>query len=255
MVTGQLIAGGCLIALAAGHSFLGERRVLGPLFAAEWSTPGTPRPVLERILRMAWHLLSIALAGLGFIAFGLSKFAVIGWTALASAALIFVMARTHFAWPISTLAGFAALHANDSLTDGWLQIASITAIVAIIAAAALHVYWAAGGMWMLDAASPPTPPGAKRSFEPGPIATLAVAVALTCFATLIAMTTFDRGPGWLSWLVIIGVAVLTLRAIGDTKVAGFTKTIRDTRFAKADDRWFTPLIVFLAFGASASVLL
>ncbi len=50
------------------------------------------------------------------------------------------------------------------------------------------------------------------------------------------------------------IVVLSLRAIGDTKVAGFTKTVRDTAFSRADDQYFTPLITFIALGATAALL-
>lgn len=255
MTSSSILAAGLLIFLGVAHSLIGERRILTPLFAAEWSTSSPPRAAVERILRMAWHLLSLTLLGLGLIALEREPSVVIAWTALACALLIFVMVRSHFAWPLTLLTAFALFHSNGALTDGWLRIASAAAIITMLAASALHVWWATGGTWMLDVASPPTPPGAKRSFEPGPVATLAVAVALAAFAALVAMTAFDIGPAWSSWLVIAGVVVLTIRAFGDTKVAGFTKTIRNTDFARADDQWFTPLIVFLAFGAAASVLL
>jgi len=45
-----------------------------------------------------------------------------------------------------------------------------------------------------------------------------------------------------------------LRAIGDTRVAGSTKTVRNTDFARADDRYFTPIVVFLALGASGALV-
>jgi hypothetical protein len=51
---------------------------------------------------------------------------------------------------------------------------------------------------------------------------------------------------------VIGAA--PLRAIGDTKVAGFTKSVRDTPFADADDRYFTPLVVLLSLGAVGWIL-
>ena len=47
-------------------------------------------------------------------------------------------------------------------------------------------------------------------------------------------------------------AVVALRAAGETKLVGFTKTARDTGFARADDRYFTPLVVLLALGATGS---
>jgi len=104
---------------------------------------------------------------------------------------------------------------------------------------------------MLDRALPHVE---GSDFSPGPLLTLAVAVALATFAALISISSFGDPSTLVRWLVIGGVAVLTIRAVGDKKVAGFTKQDRSTLFAQADDRYFTPLIVFLALGATGALL-
>lgn len=251
MSTQELIIAGCLLVLAAAHSFLGETNILRPLFAAEWTMTRTPRWATERILRFAWHLTSVAWIAMGLAVLDLPLLVSIAAMSLVSATIIFATLRGHLAWPLFLLAGVAALHAEGQLDGPLLQAAGALASIALLLAGGVHVYWATGGTWLIDRALPTT---SAASFAPGPILTLLVAAALTTFATLVGLVTFDVGPTALRWLVTAGVVVLTLRAIGDTKVAGFTKTVRDTSFAMADDRWFTPLIVFIAFGATGALL-
>lgn len=252
MTTSQLIIAGCLFLLAFAHSALGETDILRPLFAADWTMDKTPRWATEKILRFAWHLTSVSWIAVGLIVLDVPPLPTVAVMSLVSAAMIFVMLRGHLAWPIFLLAGLAALRADGMLEGFVLQGAGLLTSAMLLVVAAVHVYWAVGGKWMLDRAVPPTTP--ERQFSPGPLLTLAVAAALAVFSALIALVAFKSGPEQLRWLVIAGIAVLTIRAVGDTKVAGFTKTVRDTDFAAADDRWFTPLIVFLALGATAALL-
>jgi len=244
-----------LFVLALAHSVLGEQGILRPLFAASWKTEVTPRWAMESILRFAWHLTSLSWLALGAIALDASVMISIGLMGLGSAAIIFVMLRGHLAWPLFLLCGLAAFRAENLLPEQLLLGAAGASVVALSAIATLHIYWAFGGRWMLDNTLPRLSDSEAPQFVPGRLMTLAVAVALFVFAGLIALAAFERGPGPVVWLVWIGVAVFALRAVGDGKVAGFTKQIRDTRFATFDDRFFTPLVVFLAFGAAAAAIL
>lgn len=252
MSTPELIIAGCLLVLAAAHSALGETDILRPLFAADWTMEKTPRWATEKILRFAWHLTSVSWVAIALAVLDVPLLPTVAVMCLVSAAMIFVMLRGHLAWPLFLIAGVSALYSDGRLDGAALQVAALLTAGALLAVAAVHVYWAGGGTWMLDRALPPT--ATESSFRPGPILTLAVAVALTVFAALVGLVAFNSGPEQLRWLVIAGIVVFSIRAIGDTKVAGFTKTVRDTSFAIADDRWFTPLIVFLALGATAALL-
>ncbi len=251
MSTQELIIAGCLLVLAAAHSALGETDILRPLFAAEWTMTKTPRWATERILRFAWHLTSVSWIAMALAVLNVRLLISIAAMSLVSAAIIFVMLRGHLAWPLFLLAGVAALHADGQLDGPLLQTAGVLTSLVLLAAAGVHVYWASGGAWMFDRALPTTP---EANFTPGPFLTLLVAGALAAFAAMVGFVTFDAGPDQLRWLVTAGVAVFSLRAIGDTKVAGFTKAVRHTAFAIADDRWFTPLVVFLALGATSALL-
>jgi len=81
-----------------------------------------------------------------------------------------------------------------------------------------------------------------------------VAGTLGVFAALVLLAGFGASPGPIRWLVGIGIGVLTIRAVGDNKVAGFTKQDHESLFGKADDQYFTPIVVFLALGATAALL-
>ncbi len=211
----------------------------------------TPRWATERILRFAWHLTSVAWVAMALAVLDVPLLVSIAAMSLVSATIIFVMLRGHLAWPLFLLAGSAALHADGQLDGPLLQASGVLTTLLLLAAAGVHVYWAAGGTWMIDRALPTT---STPSVAPGPLLTVLVAGALIVFGALVGLVTFDTGPSALRWVVVAGVVVFSLRAIGDTKLVGFTKSVRNTAFAVADDRWFTPLIVFLALGATGSLL-
>lgn len=250
MLKPESISAMCLVFLGLVHSVLGEVRILRPLFAASWAV-AMPRWAFERIVRFAWHLTSVAWFALAAALWDMDVVPAVAVMSLVSAATIFVMLRGHLAWPVFLLSGLAAGYADGWFGRDLLAAVGVATAVVLYAAAALHVWWAFGGTWMVDRALPPVPEG---GFRPGRWPTLAVAALLAAYGTLVGLAAVQRGPDAVRWLVIVGVAVLMLRAIGDTKVAGFTKSVRDTKFARADDRYFTPLVVFLALGASGALL-
>lgn len=115
--------------------------------------------------------------------------------------------------------------------------------------AAIHFYWAFGGKWGANAVLPQKN-SEKRVFTPSPIATVAVAIPF-----LIISLIFAQAAGWfdfeivgqyLSSLLLILVAVFTIRAVGDFKYVGFFKKIKNTDFATNDTKYFTPLCAFIA---------
>jgi len=252
MTVAQLLVAGALLLLAAAHSALGESDILRPLFAAEWTMERTPRWATELILRFAWHLTSVAWIALALIVLDVAMLPTVGVMMLVSAVIIFVMLRGHLAWPIFLVGGLAAFHAHNPLPETALLIGGVVVAVTLLAAAGLHVYWATGGRRWLDAALP-VDPNSTSEFSPGPGLTLFVATLLVVGAGVVGWVT--AGAPSIVRLMAIGVAaVFTIRAIGDTKVAGFTKTVRGTTFSDADDRIFTPLCVFLALGTSGALL-
>lgn len=107
----------------------------------------------------------------------------------------------------------------------------------------LHFYWVGGGKWGLALAVPTTGPG-KSTFEPGPLATLAVALGLLALSVW-ALAFLWLGPGW-NWLAWVVAGVFFLRSVGDFRFVGWFKTIRDTPFGKMDSRLYSPLCLFIS---------
>ncbi len=113
---------------------------------------------------------------------------------------------------------------------------------------ALHIYWAVGGRSGAVAVLPEHD-GAPL-FRPGPASTLVVA-GLLAFAALLVLAHSGRGPGALlpHWMMTLGVPVIAVvmlaRSVGDFRYIGFFKAVRDTRFARLDTRYFSPIALLL----------
>ena len=137
------------------------------------------------------------------------------------------------------------------------QMVATAVTAAFVVVAALHVYWAmrsatTGGA--ADAFGPTVPVRADGQplFRPGPLGTLAVAVALAAAATLVlgrAGLVARVAPAALyelgTW--VVGV-VLLARVIGEFRYVGLFKRERGTRFATLDTRLYTPLCAVLSAG-------
>ncbi len=121
------------------------------------------------------------------------------------------------------------------------------------ALAALHVYWALGG----GAGSAPVIPtqGGKPVFEPGAGSTLLVALLLLVAGALClwrAGLLAPELPAWIPEAGTVSLAVLFgLRAIGEFRLVGFFKRVRDTPFAWWDTRIFSPLCLLISMGCAA----
>jgi len=139
-------------------------------------------------------------------------------------------------------------------------------VSAFAAIALIHVYWAFGGSLGKEAAVPRAPaalgsdPSTPRpaAFVPTRAATLAVAAMLMLVAVLVGLQ-----AGWLGSslqhvflrIAIGGVAaVMFLRAVGDLRLVGFFKRASDTRFARLDTWFYSPLCIVLGAGLLAVAL-
>ena len=112
---------------------------------------------------------------------------------------------------------------------------------------AVHVYWLIGDFSGLEGVVPSR--DGKALFQPGKISTLAVAVALF-LAAVIALWRGSSSPIGPAWAPRIGIwvvaAVFAVRAIGDFRYVGLFKRVRDTRFARNDSLFFSPLCLVIA---------
>ena len=134
-----------------------------------------------------------------------------------------------------------------------LEWGGILLALVFAALAGLHLYWAAGGRWGIKVSIPTIPDavkGSRQAFNPSPFATVLVAVAL-----LVAMLTILGQIGWWGTALPPGIfrwatrgiaALFFLRAIGEFRLIGFFKRVRDTPFALWDTWLFSPLCLVIA---------
>jgi len=237
-----------LLLVTFAHSFLGERFILQPLFKERSWTLKIPRFAATRILRFAWHLTSFAWLGMAFTLVGVSSGIAIGVTCLLSAATVFCSLRGHLAWPIFLVAGLGAFHASEALPSWVFDLGIYGAALVALVAAIIHVYWGFGGRKGF-AAAVPAPSEGKKAFTPGMFACLSVSALLVFYTALL----FLPQESWVRVMTLMALGVLVLRAVGDTKSVGFSKSEHESLFAKYDDALYTPLVVVLAFGALAAL--
>lgn len=235
-----------LVVLAVLHSLLGERRLLGPLFAGALPREALPlgRAFTERTLRFAWHLLSVAWLALAWIAARADggTLTAVGCMLLASGALALVTSRgRHFAWALFVVGGAAGVFGPRLAAVG--PAAAALAAVVLAAIAAVHVAWMLGVRRGLRAAIPEV--DGRAAFAPPRGLTALVTLALTVAAGIVLAAARSGAPPW-TWLTRAGAAVFALRALGDFRLVGLTKRVHGTAFARWDDRLFTPLCVLLA---------
>ncbi len=247
------VAAACFVLLAAAHSFFGERMLIAPLADASWELPRLPRAFAAVLLRVAWHLLSLAWLAAAAILIAEAPTPGFAHGALAVLALVSALAillpgrGSHPAWALFALAGGAALVAGHGWPSAGVAkgLGGLAATV-LAGLAALHVYWAAGGRRGLAAAIPQRADG-RAAFAPSAALTLLVAAALLGAAALLAST-----AGWLPALPLARelslavAAVFALRMIGDFRFCGLFRRVRRGTFARQDAALYTPLCAALA---------
>ena len=90
----------------------------------------------------------------------------------------------------------------------------------------------------------------KRIFNPSPLMTLLVAAALLTAAMITLGRIGYLGstiPRWLYKIGTIGISVVFfLRFIGDFKVVGISKVIKETEFAYWDTILYSPLCLLIS---------
>jgi len=111
---------------------------------------------------------------------------------------------------------------------------------------AVHFYWAFGGRRYIDFAIPKDEQD-EALFKPNVLTTLIVAVIFLSIAILAIVIGFKLANFEYLNIGYIIAGVFLLRAIGDFKYVGLFKRIKDSKFAYYDTKFFTPLVLTLAF--------
>ncbi|MCK9793048.1 DUF3995 domain-containing protein [Isoptericola sp. 4D.3] len=250
------IAAAVLLAvIAVMHSVLGERVIVRPLLASPDWRVGVPRPWADRLIRGVWHLLSLAWLALAAALVGWSVPGTVGVLCLVTAATIFVAVPGHLAWPVFSAAGLLALAAGGAVPAAALWAGAGAAVVAALVAAGFHVAWAAGATAGTDRVLPQRAGSREPVAHPPRVATLAVAVALLAYVLVVVALAVGADGAWWRPLGVVALVVLLVRVVGEGRYVGVSKRVRSTRFARADDRYWTPAVALLATGAAAGLAL
>lgn len=116
----------------------------------------------------------------------------------------------------------------------------------------LHFYWMFGGRVGLAAAIPEVE--GQPAFRPSRLATMIVAIGLSLCAVLVLATSgilqVPVSRSVLLWFTRALALVFFLRAMGDFRLVGFFKRIHNSRFARMDTRFYSPLCLAIAIGAA-----
>lgn len=123
--------------------------------------------------------------------------------------------------------------------------------VIFITLSAIHILWVLGVKWGLES-SAPTSDGVPL-FNPGKPLTLLVAALLlaAAFVTTWRVGLPNIGPAWIPRIGMWVFAVIfAIRAVGDFQYCGFFKRVRDTRFARNDSFYFSPLCIIVSILAT-----
>lgn len=239
--------------LAVIHSVLGERLLLQPLFRTQaFSGLALGARFSARTFRFAWHLTSLSWVAVGALLLWPAELVpIVALLAIGSGAAVAVASRgQHLAWPVFLLIAVALLRAGGPLPGSATRALSLLVVGALVVIALLHLYWALGGQRALGPVLPEV--DGQHLFEPGPGFTALVSLGILGFAAIAA-----QAGGWL-WLPIApevvrgGAALVALiflgRTFGDLRTVGVLKRVRGTRFARWDDRLYTPVSFGLAVG-------
>lgn len=134
------------------------------------------------------------------------------------------------------------------------MILSLINAIILILISAIHFYWAFGGKWAIDRVFPEIK--STKPIRPSIAATVIVAFIFLGFAGVylnkiqflnIPFPTFINQYG----VLILGI-IFIARAIGEFKYVGFFKTMKDSKFAKLDTKFYSPLCLYL--GVSSLII-
>lgn len=128
------------------------------------------------------------------------------------------------------------------------SILSFILFLIFIVLGTFHFYWFFGGNWGVTAVIP-TKKNTSINAQIPKIATLIVAFVLIFFGWVyllksgfVYVKNTNCFTPYVYWIIPF---IFILRAIGEFNYVGFFKKIRNTEFAKADSKLFSPLCLFI----------
>ncbi len=127
-----------------------------------------------------------------------------------------------------------------------ISVLSIVLFLTFSVLGGFHFYWFFGGLWGLSKVIPSKGPKAETLAIPK-FATLIVGLGLTLFGLFylvksgaITLELPRLITNYVYWII---PSIFTLRAIGEFNYVGFFKRVKNTEFAKADSKIFSPLCI------------
>ena len=112
--------------------------------------------------------------------------------------------------------------------------------------ALIHLYWLFGETGINQAI--PTNEQGDRLLNPGKFMTFVVALVLFGFAWVSYILDVKPHSEWIETIGWVLALLFCLRAIGDFKIVGIFKKIKNTEFAKYDTRLYIPLCFLISLG-------
>ncbi len=121
----------------------------------------------------------------------------------------------------------------------------------LIVISALHFYWAFGGRWGGKGAFPEIK--SEKPIRPSKLATALVAFVFLFFASIYLVKVQLLNIQYPTFITQYGIWILAgifiVRAIGEFRYIGFTKTIKNSFFAELDTKYYSPLCLFLGLSS------
>ena len=137
-----------------------------------------------------------------------------------------------------------------------LTILSIALCLVFSVLGGFHCYWLFGGTYGVKKVIPTKGIQSVNSQAIPPVATLFVALVLVSFGVIYLLKANLITLSIPSWIVEYGTwfipSIFILRAIGEFNYVGFFKKIKDTEFARADTKIFSPLC--LGIGVAGMII-
>jgi cobalamin synthase len=134
----------------------------------------------------------------------------------------------------------------DAITD--VLAIALTIVFAVLAI--VHIYWSLGGIAGKAAAIPQV--DGEPALKPSRLGTFGVAVLLSiCAAVVLSvdkLLVLPVSPAIQTGFAFLLALLLFARAIGDFRLVGFFKRVRDSRFADRDTWLYSPLCLALSAG-------
>jgi len=128
-----------------------------------------------------------------------------------------------------------------------ITILSIILFLIFAVLGGFHFYWFFGGVWGLEHVIPAKDKVSSLSIPK--FATLIVGLVLVLFGLVYFIKsglTNVQIPNWVTnygyWII---PSIFILRAIGEFNYVGFFKKVKNTEFAKADSKIFSPLCLII----------